>query len=125
MTQAMKTYGVVINLDYSHQSSKECQAIWMKIVQNMLNEDFHVDKRMFLITTFQGLDVVCNKARQALNTLDDSLEVYNKHSFQYITDFFTIDMSDYVDLRLPTADMGVVLQGEYQGNIYSSHPEIA
>ena len=125
MAQVMKTYGVVINLDYSHQSPKECKAIWLKIVQNMLYEDFHVDKRMFLITTIQGKNVVCDKARQALNALDDSLEVFNKHSFQYITDFFTIDMSDYVDLRLPTADMGVVLQGEYQGNIDSLQHEMA
>ena len=125
MAQVMKTYGVVINLDYSHQSPKECKAIWLKIVQNMLYEDFHVDKRMFLITTIQGKNVVCDKARQALNALDDTLEVFNKHSFQYITDFFTIDMSDYVDLRLPTADMGVVLQGEYQGNIDSLQHEMA
>ena len=125
MAQVMKTYGVVINLDYSHQSPKECKAIWLKIVQNMLYEDFHVDKRMFLITTIKGKNVVCDKARQALNALDDSLEVFNKHSFQYITDFFTIDMSDYVDLRLPTADMGVVLQGEYQGIIDSLQHELA
>lgn len=125
MAQVMKTYGVVINLDYSHQSPKECKAIWLKIVQNMLYEDFHVDKRMFLITTIQGKNAVCDKARQALYALDNSLEIYNKHSFQYISDFFTIDMSDYVDLRLPSADMGVVLQGEYQGNFYSSQHEMA
>ncbi|MCU7939779.1 MAG: hypothetical protein KZQ64_02680 [gamma proteobacterium symbiont of Bathyaustriella thionipta] len=119
MNQAIKTYGVVINLDYSHHSFNECNAIWHKIVGYMLQEDFHIDKRMFLITTLQDRDTVCEKARRAVSALDDYLEIYNKHSFQYITDFMTIDMSDYVDLRLPTPDMGVVLKGQYQGGIYT------
>lgn len=110
MNQAIKTYGVVINLDYSHQPFNECKAIWRKIVHNMQQEDFHVDKRMFLITTIQERDFVCDKARQALNDLDDDIESYNKHSFEYITDFFTIDMSDYVDLRLPAPETGVILK---------------
>ena len=122
MNQSIKTYGVVINLDYSHHSSDECKAIWKQIVYNMLQNDFHIDKRMFLITTSQEKNDICNKARQALNALDDSLEIYNKHSFEYITDFFTIDMSDYIDLRLPTADMGVILNETKRppNNIYAT-----
>lgn len=108
MNQQMKTYGVMINLDYSHQPFNECQLIWQKIVKKMQQEHFHVDKRMFLITTFQEKEVICDKARQVLQTVDNSLEVYNKYSYQYITDFFTIDMSDYVDLRLPTSATGPV-----------------
>ena len=117
MNQAIKTYGVMINLDYAHQPVNECKAIWGNIVQSMQKEDFHIDKRMFTITTFEERDFVCNKARRALNRLDDDIEFYSKHSFEYITDFFIIDMSDYVDLRLPEADLGVVLNGQYQGNI--------
>jgi len=117
MNQTIKTYGVMINLDYAHQPVNECKAIWGKIVQNMQKEDFHIDKRMFTMTTFQERDFVCNKAREAVNRLDDDIEFYNKHSFEYITDFFIIDMSDYVDLRLPEPGLGVVLTGQYQDNI--------
>ena len=117
MNQSIKTYGVMINLDYAHQPINECKAIWDKIVQNMQKEDFHIDKRMFTMITFQERNFVCEKARRALNKLDEDVEFYNKHSFEYITDFFIIDMSDYVDLRLPEADLGVVLKGQYQCNI--------
>lgn len=119
MAQVIKTYGVVINLDYSHYPRNICRVIWLKIAQNMRQEDFHLDKRMFLITTHQEKEVVCNKARRALNALDDDIDIYNKHSMEYITDFFIIDMSDYVDLRLPPFDMGVVLKDQYQANNYT------
>lgn len=96
MAQVIKTYGVVINLDYSHYPRNICRVIWLKIAQNMRQEDFHLDKRMFLITTHQEKEVVCNKARRALNALDDDM-----------------------DLRLPPFDMGVVLEDQYQANNYT------
>ncbi len=118
MNPTIKTYGVVINLDYAHRPFNECKTLWLKIVQNMLHEDFHIDKRMFVITTFQGKDKICEKARRALSALDNSIEIYNRQSFHYITDFFVINMSDYVDLRLPTVDMGVTIQEQCKVNVY-------
>lgn len=119
MNQAIRTYGVVINLDYSHHPVNECKAIWQKIFQTMMLEGFHNDKRMFLITTILDKDTVCNKARHALNIMDAHLEAYNKHSFHYVTDFFIIDMSDYVDLRLPPPDVGAILKEQHQANTYT------
>jgi len=110
MNHLIKTYGIVINLDYSHQSKEECRIIWDKIVHNMLLYDFHSDKRMFIMTTEKGKDFVCDKARQVLNSLDKDTKYYDQSSFHYITDFFEVDMSDYVDLRLPSADNGIILK---------------
>lgn len=118
MNKTIKTYGVVINLDYSHQSQFECKIIWDEIVKNMMNEGFHIDKRMFIMTTTQDKQYVCDKARQALNNLDEDVEVFNQHSFRYITDFFTVDMSDYVDLRLPSSNLGIILKESSQTNTY-------
>lgn len=125
MNQTIKTYGVIINLDYSHQPFNECKVIWKKIVQCMRHEGFHIDKRMFLMTTVQGKNTVCDKARLALIAVDNYLEAYNKDSFQYITDFFTIDMSNYEDLRLPRHDMGIVLKEQLRSTIYSHQNEVA
>jgi len=119
MNQEIRTYGVVINLNYSHHSVNECQAVWHKIFQTMMREGFHNDKRMFLITTILDKDTVCDKARHALSIIDNHLEAYNKHSFQYITDFFTIDMSDYVDLRLPPPDVGIILKEQHHTDAYT------
>ncbi|MCU7818304.1 MAG: hypothetical protein KZQ57_05400 [gamma proteobacterium symbiont of Lucinoma myriamae] len=118
MNQAIRTYGDVINLDYSHHPVSECKAVWHKILQTMMLEGFHNDKRMFLITTILDKDSVCDKARHALSIIDAHLEPYNKHSFQYVTDFFTFDMSNYVDLRLPPPDVGVTLKEQHQANTH-------
>lgn len=110
MNKAIKTYGVVVNLDYAHHSSRECEIIWHKLSQYMLKEDFHIDKRMFLITTVQSRDVISDKARHALSELDQHLGIFNKYALQYISDFFIVEMSDYVDLRLPASDIGLELR---------------
>ena len=117
MNHLTKTYGIVINLDYSHQSKKECHAVWDKIVKNMLLYDFHSDKRMFIMTTEKGKDFVCDKARQVLNSLDKDRKFDDQSSFHYIIDFFEVDMSDYVDLRLPHVDSGVILKEAHSQSI--------
>ena len=109
MNHTNKTYGVIINLDYFHQPAQECKNIWNKIIQNMKVEGFCFDKRMFVMTTTQNKDYVCRKARIALNNIDKNNELYNQITFDYITDFFTVDMTDYVDLRLPPPEIGVIL----------------
>ena len=48
-----------------------------------------------------------------------STKVSFHDSFEYITDFFIVNMSNYVDLRLPAPDMGVIIKEQYQGNIYT------
>lgn len=113
MNQLIKTYGIMINLDYTHQPKEECHAIWKKIVESMLLYGFHTDKRMFIMKTEKGQDFVCNQARQVLSSLDKDSKSYDKCTIHYITDFFQIDMSDYVDLRLPTAN-GITLKETIQ-----------
>ena len=126
LSQAIKTYGVVITLDYLHQPIHESKAIWNKIVQYMLQEDFNIENRMFFITTLQERNAICVKAKHALNALDDYLKRYNKHSFQYITDFYSIDLSNDVDLYWPKNDMGTSLKGKNKetGVISSNEAEI-
>ncbi len=63
-----------------------------------------------IMTTEKGKDFVCDKARKALNSLDKDPELYDQSSFHYIIDFFEVDMSDYVDLRLPSDDNGITLK---------------
>ena len=109
MNNSFRTYGVIINMDYSHHSTHDCKKIWNTIVKSMQNEGFHFDKRMFIMTTTQDRKYVCDKARAALNSIDKEQELYRQSLFNYISDFLTIDMSDYVDLRLPPADLGIVL----------------
>ena len=100
----------MIELDYSHKALYECKAIWTEIIQNMLQEDFYIENNLFLITTDLKRDEVCNKARRALILLDDYLETHKQHLFQYITDFFIIDMSDYINSELQLSNIGVVLK---------------
>lgn len=120
MNNIIRTYGVVINMDYYHQPTKECKKIWNNIVQSMLCAGFHFDKRMFLMTTTLDKKYVCDKARAALDNIDEESEFYNKNSLNYITDFFITDMTEYVDLRLPPSDMGIILQETVTNNVYYS-----
>ncbi|MCW8928722.1 MAG: hypothetical protein OQL19_00610 [Gammaproteobacteria bacterium] len=109
MNNTIRTYGIIINMDYFHQSENKCREIWNDIIRSMRIAGFHFDKRMFLMTTQLDKQSVCKKARTALNNIDEETELYNKNTLDYITDFIAIDMSEYDDLRLPPLDLGIII----------------
>jgi hypothetical protein len=111
MNPALKTYGIVINMDYEHHQHAICKALWDEISNNMRAEKFSFDKRMFVITTDLEKDTVYNKARQVLEQMEDYKETYEKRVFHYVKDFYAVDMTDYVDLTLPPGTKGITVEG--------------
>lgn len=109
MNEPMKTYGVVINMDYTHQPMTRCQDLWKQISKKMLTDDFRIEKRMFIITTRQAKENVYDKARNVLECIDRELPADKNGIYHYLKDFFTVEMTDYVDLRFPNPHPGFEL----------------
>jgi len=105
----MKTYGVVINMDYAHQPVTICKELWKQISEKMLVEDFRIEKRMFMITTRQARENVYDKARNILECVDQDISADKNGIYHYLKDFFTVDMTGYVDLRFPNPNPGMEL----------------
>lgn len=51
----------------------------------------------------QGKEEVCDKARKIL----EDMESDKKQVFNYIKDFYALDVTDYVDLTRPQASSGI------------------
>ena len=117
MNEIMKTYGVVINMDYAHQPVTTCKAIWHKISEKMLIDDFQIEKRMFMITSPHAKENIYNKAKSVLDSVNSEMSVDENSVYNYLQDFFTVDMTDYVDLRFPDPKHGIELQEEVVENI--------
>jgi hypothetical protein len=116
MNSALKTYGVVINLDYIHNSYSQCQYLWQQIVAAMLKNGFHFDKRMFVMTTHQDINHVSELARETLNTINQTFPL-KENLFHYLMDFLTVDMSHYIDLRLPKTDSTISIDEEHYSEL--------
>jgi hypothetical protein len=108
----MKTYGVVINMDYAHHPVTTCKDLWNIIAEKMLVDDFRIEKRMFMITTHQAKESVYEKARNIVESIDKDLSADKNKVYHYLKDFFTVDMTDHIDLRFPDPEQGMELQEE-------------
>ena len=107
MNSATRTYGIVINMDYEHHRPAICKALWDRISNHMKAQQFTFDKRMFIISTDQGQEEVCHKARQILEELECCKETYEKRLFHYVKDFYAVDMTDYLELPIPVTSSGI------------------
>jgi len=112
MNLSRRTYGIVINMDYEHHRYAICKALWDEIANHMKDEHFSFDKRMFVLTTELGKEAVCDKARKVLEELEGYKESYEKRVFNYVKDFYAIDMTEYVDLSLPQCCTGIEVEEE-------------
>ncbi|MDX2507197.1 MAG: hypothetical protein QNL62_22355 [Gammaproteobacteria bacterium] len=110
MNDAIRTYGIVINMDYEHHDYAICKELWNEISREMLLQSFYLDKRMFILTTELGKEEVCNKARKILEDMESDKESYEKQVFNYIKDFYALDVTDYVDLTRPQASSGIEVE---------------
>ena len=107
MSAMLRTYGIVINMDYEHHKYAICKALWDEIANNMKAEQFSFDKRMFVMTTDLNQDEVCNKARKILEGMESYKESYEKKVFHYVKDFYAVDMTDCVELSFPKTSSGI------------------
>ena len=112
MDESVRTYAVVVNMDYAHHSPVVCKEVWNEISQKMLDEDFRFEKRMFILSTEQDKQFVCDKARNALENLDGFKENFKQGVYLYVKDFFAIDMTGYNDLILPDSQHKIEVQEE-------------
>ena len=117
MNQHMKTYGVVINMDYAHQPVTTCQEIWHKIAENMLNEEFHIEKRMFIITSYSSKEKIHDKVNNILASVNNEMSSHENTVYHYLQDFLTVDMTDYVDLRFPNTKHSIELHEDVMDEI--------
>ncbi len=108
MNNTRKTYGIVINMDYAHQPVTKCQELWHNIAEKMLDNDFRIEKRMFMMTTSRDKEKVYDKARNVLDSINRDIPD-EENIFHYLSDFFTVDMTEYVDLRFPDPAQGIEL----------------
>lgn len=98
MDESVRTYGVVVNMDYAHHSPVVCKEVWNEIAQKMLAEDFRIEKRMFILETKKDKQFVCDKARIALEHLDGFNDNFKAQVYHYVKDFFALDLTGYTDL---------------------------
>jgi len=116
MNNALRTYGIVINMDYEHHKHAMCSALWNEISQKMQAESFSFEKRMFVVRTEQDKDVVCNKARKVMEELEShKKESYEKQVFSYVKDFYAVDVTDYDDLTRPYTPNGIEVEEDIVG----------
>ena len=90
-------FGVFINLDYAHKGNEECSLIWQIIKDEMLNNGFLFEKRVFSIQTNKSRDEITSYVRKLL----DSIRVQQHDLFSFINDCYILDFNNVNDLTLP------------------------
>ncbi len=113
MNRLNKTYGIVINLDYTHLPKNQIRQMWNKISRVMQLYGFHIDKRMFIIHTEKNAEFISTLARTAIDSIDSHSKFQKNSPYHYITDFFAVEMSNYIDLRLPALSNSIELTEIY------------
>ena len=110
MGESVRTYAVIINMDYTHHSPVVCKEVWNEISQKMLAENFRFEKRMFIFSTEKDQQFVSKKARNAIENLDGFTENFREQVYHYVKDFFAIDLTGYTDLIFPDVSNGIQTQ---------------
>lgn len=95
-------YAIVINLDYGSHPYETCNVIWDEIKNKMLDTGFRCEGRMFTISLTP--DEGTNLAREAMEDLDEELDLQDGSVFGFMKEFYGFDMACTANLLLPPSD---------------------
>jgi len=95
-------YAIVINLDHQKHSNEVCKILWNEIKEAMVAAGFHTEERTFFINLPEK--EACQRARDAMDSLESHLEYHRKHLHKYLREFYGFPAESRTNLLLPPVD---------------------
>jgi hypothetical protein len=103
------TYAIVIDLDHDSHPEHVCAFLWNEIKEKMLASGFRCDGRMFVINL--PPPEACQRARAAIDSIEDHLEYHRKHLYKYLREFYGFPLEARVNLLVPPIESIEVKEG--------------
>jgi hypothetical protein len=95
-------YAIVINLDYDTNDEEQCQRIWYKLRQRMVEAGFRLEGRLFTIA--QSEADACELARGVVDDMDSDPLVEGVGIYNFLKEFYGYDHTRSVNLLVPPTE---------------------